>query len=977
MIPFLQNFLKTVKAEPDRTAVVDRDGKRTTTYRELCSCALRVNAWIRAHGLGRESVSAIYFPKCMEYVATRIGIIMAGSAWVGLEDLMGRERMRFVIRDSGCKVVFDREKWAEAMQYDECHEIADSDPHDLAFIIYTSGSTGTPKGIMQEYGLYDRIMDTANELFIPYGKLIFAEVAPQTFLSGVFSTVSMLNCGGTLHEISYEMARDIKALIQYFVEKQITVSFLPPLLLRLFLDVPELRLRVVCTGGDNVSEIYTPRFHIANVYSASEFGYPVSRLIIDKPHANTPIGYPTDGTELVLLDGKGLASDEGECCIHLPYFRGYIGDNSRCFVSWNGERYFRSSDYVRRDEKGRYTVLSRMDDMVKINGNRVDTREVEAAVKNTLHVDFCCVRPVLRNGIKFLTAYYTADREIDSVRAAGALRECISEYMIPSVYIRLDTVPVNANGKVDKRALPEPDQVLREKPYSAPEDPVQAQLCKSYQRVLELNEDVGIDDDFFSLGGDSLRAMELLSTCDMPGFSVQMIYEGRTVRQIAELLNEAGKKEKPEEEALTLAPLSIGQLYLLRSDLMYPETCMLNLAVRLNILPTVDMKRLAEAIRRTIKAHPALLSTIVEKNGSYFLAYRPEFDREIPVEKMTDDALEREAERFVHPFRLDGTPLVRCRIIQAEKKRAVFLDVYHVICDGISLNKLISDFGTSYAGGEIAPDRCYSLLREEASCRTSEQFQKDMEYFAALYDRPGWDTLPRPDHDTDKNTDDTVFKTFPFSAQEADRLVKKYGFGKNGLYVAATALSIAAYNESENIMFTWTWHDRSNRKRAESVVPFTKDIPVALCLKPGLLLSELFENISVQIREGISHGRASYWIEKNSYYGKDLVCLLYQGDTYEYHEDHGVIHSAEELTSGPKACNNTLDIEILDGREDFGVLLDYNAKKYDRSSMERFADLFCEICERLVRCDSADLTVGDAARHLHMEKPESEPRTGA
>lgn len=965
MIPFLQNFLKTVEAEPDRAAVVDRDGTRVTTYRELCSCALRVNAWIRAHGLGRESVSAIYFPKCMEYVATRIGIIMAGSAWVGLEDLMGKERIAFVIRDSGCKAVFDREKWSEAMQLDECHEIADSDPHDLAFIIYTSGSTGTPKGIMQEYGLYDRIMDTANELFIPYGELIFAEVAPQTFLSGVFSTVSMLNCGGTLHEISYEMARDIKALLHYFVEKQITVSFLPPLLLKLFLDVPALRLRVVCTGGDNVSEIYTPRFDIANVYSSSEFGYPVSRLIIDQPYANTPIGYPTDGTELVLLDEKGLPSDEGECCIHLPFFRGYLGDNSRCFVSWNGDRYFRSSDYVRRDEKGRYTVLSRMDDMVKINGNRVDTREVEAAVKNTLHVDFCCVRPILRNGIKFLTAYYTADREIDSVQAARALRECISEYMIPSVYIRLETVPVNANGKVDKRVLPEPDQALRAMPYSAPEDPVQEQLCKTYQRVLTLNEDVGIDDDFFSLGGDSLGAMEVLSSCDIPGLSVQMIYKGRTVRQITELLNEAGKKEKAEEEALTLAPLNIGQLYLLRSDLMYPGTCMLNLAVRLNILPAVDMNRLAGAIRRTIKAHPALLSTIVEKNGSYFLAYRPEFDREIPVEEMTDDALEQEAERFVHPFRLDGTPLVRCRVIQAEKKRAVFLDVYHVLCDGISLGKVISDIGTSYAGGEIAPDQCYSLLREEDAYRRSEPFRKDMDYFAALCDQPGWDTLPRPDHDSKENADDTVFRTFPFRSEEADGLVKKYGLGKNGLYVAVAALSIAAFNESENIMFTWTWHDRSNRKKVNSVVPFTKDIPVALRLKPGLLLSELFENIGVQIREGISHGRASYWIEKSSYHGEDLVCLLYQGDTYEYHEDHGVIQSAEELPSGVKACNNSLDIEILDGRDEFGVLLDYNAKKYDRTGMERFAEIFCAICERIVRNDSASLTVGDVIHHTH------------
>ena len=104
-------------------------------------------------------------------------------------------------------------------------------------------------------------------------------------------------------------------------------------------------------------------------------------------------------------------------------------------------------------------------------------------------------------------------------------------------------------------------------------------------------------------------------------------------------------------------------------------------------------------------------------------------------------------------------------------------------------------------------------------------------------------------------------------------------------------LSIAAYNESESIMFAWTWHDRFNRERADSIVPFTKDIPVALRLKPGLLLSELFETISTQIREGISHGRVSYWIENGSYFGKDLVCLLYQGDTCEYRGGGGIVRS--------------------------------------------------------------------------------------
>ena len=479
------------------------------------------------------------------------------------------------------------------------------------------------------------------------------------------------------------------------------------------------------------------------------------------------------------------------------------------------------------------------------------------------------------------------------------------------------------------------------------------------KKVLELTEDVGIDEDFFSLGGDSVCAMEVLEGCDIPGLSVQMIYEGRTVRQITELLNKAEIKDATEGEEFSLAPLSIGQLYLLRTDLKYPGTCMMNLPARINILPEVNMESLAKGIRRTIKAHPALLSTIIEKDESYFLNYTPGFDREIPVEAMTDEELKQVEDGFVQPFRLDGTPLFRCRIIDTGNKKVVLLDIYHVICDAISLNKLISDFEKSYAGGEIAQDQCYSLLREEESYRRSGQFQRDMDYFAALCDHPGWDTLPKEDHDTAENAGDTIFKSFGFGADEADRFARKYGLGKNGLYVAATALSIAAYNKSENIMFTWTWHDRSDRKRADAVTLFTKDIPVALNLKPRLPLYDLFEDICTQIRDGISHGKVSYWIEKYSYYGKDLVCLLYQGDLHEYNEDLGVIRSVEELPSGPSAWNNSLDIEILEGKENFGVQLDYNAKIYERTSMGRFAEIFCAICGKIVRDGSASQTVGD------------------
>ena len=966
MIEFLNILQETAAMHPDRPAVVDRDGTRTTTYRELFAAALRVNAWLRNHGIGREDVTAIYFPKSMEYIATRIGVMMSGGAWVGLEDIMGKDRIDFVIRDSRCKVVFNEGKWAEAMLLPPCEEIADPDRHDLAFIIYTSGSTGTPKGTAQEYGVYANILKGTSVFMGParYPEpMNFAEVAPQTFVAGVYTTVGVLGLRGTIHEISPGMVRNMEALTGYFIGKEIHHTFMTPTFIKLLLRDPRIRLRAASTGGEIVSDVYTDRFEIYNVYGPSEFGFPTCVFRLDKAYENSPIGCPACRSDIVLLDEEGHPSDEGAFSIRLPYFRGYVGGtDDSCFARIDGKDYFRTSDFVRRDEKGRYIVLDRLDDMIKLNGNRVDTREVEGAVKRALGVEFCCVRLYRINGIKALCAYYSGDSEIDSVSAAGTLRDYVPEYMIPSTYIRLQEIPLNANGKLDKRALPEPKGTLRIRPFAAPEDALQKKICDVLKSVLETENEVGIDDDFFMLGGDSIRAMEALACCEIPGLTVQMIYEGRTVREIVSLLHAAEQASEVIPDKPDTAPLNVGQRYLLKEDQKHPGTCMLNLPIRFSVSPDADLEKLAAAIRTAVKAHPALMSVIEEQDGDYFLRYRPETDISFPVEKMTDEEMEAAAAIFVRPFRLNGERLFRCRLIRGESKGTVLMDVYHVICDGFSLEKLLADIGRALSGGKIAPDWCYFLLREEAANRDSLQFRRDMAYFSDLYDRPGWDTVPKPDHDTDEDTDDKVFQPFGFEPKDVTGLERKYGFGKGGLYIAAAALAIAACNDSEDIMFTWTWHGRADRKRMDSVGYFSKDLPIAVHLKRGLLLSRLYEEISRQVRNGISHGSVSYWEEKGSYEGKDLVCFLYQGGVYEYHGGEGIFIGLETLPSPQAACNNTLDIEILDGEDEFGVLLDYNARKYERTTIERFGRIFRGLCRQLISVNPNTTRAGDVIR---------------
>ena len=966
MITFLQNLSKTVEDVPQRAAVVDRDGLRITTYEELFTYAKKVNAWLRNNDIGREDVCAIYFSRGVEYIAVRIGIMMAGAASVGLEDLMGKDRIDYVIKDSRCRVVFDQEKWDEAMALMPCETIADPDDHDLAYIIYTSGSTGTPKGVAQEYGIYDNIMKgTFNFLgnYLLPEPMHFAEVSPQTFVSGVYTTVGVLDVRATIYEISTEMLKDMSALSRYFVEKEIHHTFMTPTFVKLLLQIPNINLRAVSIGGEIASGVYTDRFDIINVYGPSEFGYPTCTFKLDRDYDNTPIGFPTLSRDIILLDEDGKKADEGVLCIHLPYFRGYLGDERGDFIIVDDKKYFRTSDYVRRED-GKYIMLDRLDDMVKINGNRVDTKEVESAIKRTLEVESCIVKLYLNNGIKLLCAYYTGDDEIESISAAKILRDYIPEYMIPSSYIKLNEIPLNANGKVDKNALPVPAGINRINPYAPPEDEIQKKLCLVLKNVLDLDEDVSIDDDFFMLGGDSIMAMAALSECDIPGLTVQMVYEGRSIRKITSLLKKAKEAMADTAAGLEDVPLNMGQLNLLKSDLKHPGSVMLNLPVRFNIIKGADFKKISLAMKATIDSHPALRSVIIKRDDTYYLHYDPDILIDCDIKQMTDEELEEAAADFVKPFTLDGKPLFRCLLIEGETKAAIFMDVYHVICDGASYVRFIDEIGESYNGKKSGDDHCFQLLFEEANDRYGERFLKDMEYFKKTYDRPGFATYPLIDHDTDENLDGEIFIDFDFKKDDVERITAKYGIGKGGLYMAAAALSIAAYNDCEDVMFTWTWHGRFDKRRMDSVGYFSKDLPISFELKGGLMLAKIYEDMAERIREGILHGNVSYWEEMGSYEGKDLVCLLYQGDIYEYHDGEDVVNMVESMEHPYEACNNILDIEILDGLDAFGVDFDYNAKKYDEKSMEKFGRIFCDILKLLLAANPNSTTVGDILGRL-------------
>ncbi|MBR4718773.1 MAG: AMP-binding protein [Lachnospiraceae bacterium] len=963
MIRFLQRFEQVVNDHPERIAVVDRDGMRVTAYRELYDKALRVNAWLREQGVGKEDVIAIYYPKGLEYIVTRIGIIMSGAAWVGLEDIMGRDRIDFVIRDCDCRIVFDMDVWNEAMLCEPCNDQAKSAEHDLAFYIYTSGSTGNPKGAAQEYGVYDLIMEGTfgflGRTVYPEGRdhapvqLQFAHVIPETFVGGVFITVGIINVGSTIHVISQEMTRNPNELIKYFLDHKIDSTFMTPTFLNEIQKIPGIAIRGGYTGGEIVSGIYSEAFEIINVYGTSEFGYPACIFVIDRSYDNTPVGYPVCDSSIILIDDNGYEADEGVLCIYLPYFRGYRNlpeEDRNCETVIKGRKYFKSSDYARRDEQGRYTILGRADSMIKINGNRVEPGEVEAAVKKEFNTDFCVVRAVNINGISVLAAYYTDKSMPDGQDVRKRLKKRIPEYMIPSYYVRIDEIPLNTVGKIDRKMLPVPDMTGYVREYKEPANETEKILRDVFSQVFKTAGSIGTDDDFFLLGGDSIIAMKCIVLAKIKDLTVQMIFEGRTVREIARLLNEekqfTSATEKVHSEQIE-APLNSSQLYLLRYERKHPGTTMLNIPIKFIMKEDVDLYEVADAIRKALKQHPVMLSTIEKCGDEYVLKYRPDFDREIYIETVSEEELDDIEKNFVKPFILDGTPLFRCRILRSGLRKIVLFDVYHVICDGYSYDFFVEEIGHILYKRSLAKDSFYDILLEDNSSRMSGRHEKDRLYFKNRYDRIGYSTLPLKDHDGVENVDNTIMTGFTHKRTDAERIGRKYGLGKTGFYIAAVILAMAAYNRKDRIMITWTWNGRSDERKADSVGVLIADIPVAVELNDRLTIEGLLSDISLQIREGIKHDSISYWEDKDTYYGEDLLCLTYQGNLYEYPADE-YVESIEIMQSDNDACYNSMNVDILDSNEDYEIMIHYNSGLYDEDSVKRFGRLICEMCERII-----------------------------
>ena len=568
-------FEVQVQLQPDAVAV-EFTGEQLT-YAELNERANQLGYYLRGLGVGPEVRVGICIERSVEMVVGVLGILKAGGAYVPLEPSYPEERLKYMAADAGVAVLLTERHFIDRFTdsdariiclADEWSNIQDSTVgaalcgrpslDTLAYVIYTSGSTGLPKGVQISHAGLRNLVGWHLEKYAVNNSDRLTQVASFGFDAAVWEIWPSLCGGATLHICPEHVRLDPQGLQQWLNRESITQSFLPTPLAEKLLALrwnTKTSLRVMLTGGDRLQRWAEPNqvFDLVNHYGPTESTVVTSCATVPPYPAEgggvgPSIGKPINNTEVYVL---GSAQElvpvgvKGELYVGGGGLaRGYLGRaelTAERFVPHPysieaGARLYRTGDVVRYLPDGNLEYLGRADNQVKIRGHRIELGEVEAVLSEHPDIRQAVVITHAAENQERLVAYVVSQNGTGSSEWREYLQQRLPEYMVPAAFVSLPGLPLTANGKVDRRALPAPEWTRAgvKRAFVAPTTESERVLCAIWSELLGVKE-VGVDDNFFELGGDSILSIQIVARAHQAGLRLtpRHMFAHQTVRGLA------------------------------------------------------------------------------------------------------------------------------------------------------------------------------------------------------------------------------------------------------------------------------------------------------------------------------------------------------------------------------------------------------------------------------------------------------------
>lgn len=728
--------------DPERTAVIYKD--QNMSYRELNKKANKLANYLRSQcSVKPDDLVGIMLERTESMVVAMLGVIKSGAAYVGIDTAYPQQRIDYILKDSKAKILLTEEGVIQKYSFTSIPvtKVLDiNDPaiwhqkskeplknhslENLAYVIYTSGTTGEPKGVAITHKNLSVFLHWCySEFSTTYYDVAYAS-SSYCFDISVFEIFYSLAVGKTIRVL--KSALEIPDNLG--IDKNVLIQTVPSLMNAIIDDLTEKgfnNILAINLGGEQipqslVNKIDSERIAFRNLYGPSEdttystihrFTKSDNRVLIGKPISNTQIYIVDSKIRLVPLGHSGEICISGDGLARGYLYREEITNEKFIANPFGSGRLYRTGDLGRWTETGEIEFLGRMDRQVKIRGYRIELAEIESNIR---------LYPPILNAVaivsekgdgKDIAAYITANRQVEINDLKEYLGKIMPSYMIPAFFVQLEIIPLTPNGKIDTKALPEPELVNIHPQQTREEilNPAEEQLAKIWKSVLDVRQ-LSINDSFFDLGGHSLKAIRLLSQINREFKSKYLlsdVFEYPTIAQFAKIIYDVDGSELTEPEQLKKAEyydVSHAQRRLWTLGRVEKNSIAYNVPIVYHLKLSLDINALQNAFLSIIHKHESLRTYFVEIDGEpkQFIQDRADFYIEVVEienhQNLIDDTKELVNKAITKPFDLAKAPLIKVTLVKHKSNNEYILviNVHHIVIDEWSINILANELSIFY-----------------------------------------------------------------------------------------------------------------------------------------------------------------------------------------------------------------------------------------------------------------------------------------
>ncbi|MEL4898617.1 amino acid adenylation domain-containing protein [Crocosphaera sp. Alani8] len=1033
------------KQTPDNPAIIFEEQK--LTYDELNRKSNQIAHYLIDKGVTKESIVALYIDRSIDLIIAILAIHKIGATYLPLDPTLPQEGLDFRLKDVDVTALItqdnlfkniqnfsrtlinldiEKDKISEAKEENVNIEVS---ANNLAYIIYTSGSTGKPKAVAVEHKqLMNYVYSIIERLKLPE-VCHFAHVSSLAADLGNTAIFPTLFMGGCLHLISENRVTDVNKLAEYCRRYPIDCLKIVPSHLSTLIaaaNSPEeiLPNQRLILGGETlnwtlVEQIteYKPECQIFNHYGPTEttigvLTYPVNLEKRPQTAQTVPIGSPINNTQIYLLDrylNPVSINVPGEIYIGGENLtRGYLNrskltDEKFITNPFNPEqKLYKTGDLARYLGDGNIEFLGRVDNQVKLRGFRLELGEIEANLNK--HQDIRDAIVLLRDNSqnnKYLVAYVTTHQDLVSnshqlkAEIINYLKTQLPDYMIPRVFIFLKTLPLTTNGKIDRSQLPDPELCSISENYVAPSNAIEETLIRIWSDILG-QEEIGINHNFFELGGDSILSIQIIARANQAGIKItpKQLFEHQTVAKLATV---AEINSRPSsEEGLTEGSAIITPIQKWFFEQNNPETFHWNQAVLLEVEENINIEYLEQSFKHLLLHHDGLRLIFKTEDNVWTQTYSPpsEFTpfevvdlSNISSSEQTEKLQEKinECQRSLN---LSEGPIMRATLLHLGNNQPsrLLIVIHHLVVDGVSWRILLQDFGIVYQqlkqGQKIElPLKTTSFQKWGENLKIyaqSEELKSELDYWLGQVPINNQSIPIDYSVGLDENKVASTDHLIVSLGEEKTRLLiedipQVYNTQINDILLTALVQTFANWLDEYSLLIDLEGHGREDLFEdvdiSRTIGWFTSIFPVLLTIPKASNQGEMIKSIKEQLRQipnkGIGYGILRYLTMDEAIRNelkdrtKSQVRFNYLGQVNEYDFQSYLLKVASEstgLSKSPTSVNNYLiDINSIVSSNRLQVTWSYSKKLYQTSTIKKLAQGYINALEKLIEhCQSSD-----------------------